>query len=38
MRCPRCQFENPENSLFCGDCDAPLMMAAFDTIDYPMSK
>ena len=26
MICPKCQFENPKNSLFCGDCGAPLEM------------
>ncbi|MFC1885616.1 adenylate/guanylate cyclase domain-containing protein [Thermodesulfobacteriota bacterium] len=24
MKCPKCEFENPDNSLFCGDCGAPL--------------
>jgi len=26
MKCPKCQFENPENSVFCGECGAPLEM------------
>ena len=24
MKCPKCQFENPENSMFCGDCGSSL--------------
>jgi serine/threonine protein kinase len=24
MKCPKCQFENPENTRFCGNCAAPL--------------
>jgi hypothetical protein len=24
MRCPRCQFENPSETRFCGNCAAPL--------------
>ena len=24
MECPGCQFENPQDSLFCGKCGAPL--------------
>ena len=24
MQCPKCQFENPEGSLFCGDCGSAL--------------
>ena len=24
MQCPKCQFENPEDSTFCGDCGSPL--------------
>ena len=24
MKCPKCQFVNPEHSVFCGDCGAPL--------------
>jgi class 3 adenylate cyclase/tetratricopeptide (TPR) repeat protein len=24
MRCPKCQFENPENSKFCGECGSKL--------------
>ncbi len=27
MKCPKCQFENPEDSLFCGDCGASLEMS-----------
>ena len=23
MRCPKCQFDNPQNALFCGRCRAP---------------
>ena len=24
MKCPKCQFENPEDSMFCGACGSPL--------------
>jgi hypothetical protein len=24
MKCPKCQFENPQDSAFCGDCGAAL--------------
>ena len=27
MRCPKCQFESPEGSTFCGDCGAPLELS-----------
>ena len=27
MQCPKCQFENPEGSAFCGDCGAPLKLS-----------
>ena len=27
MKCPECQFENPEGSAFCGDCGAPLQLS-----------
>jgi class 3 adenylate cyclase len=26
MKCPMCQFDNPEDSLFCGDCGSSLAM------------
>jgi hypothetical protein len=32
------RIENLEDSVFSGDCGAPRVMVAFDTIDYPMSK
>ena len=27
MQCPKCQFENLDDSLFCGDCGAPLLVS-----------
>jgi len=27
MQCPKCQFESPEGSTFCGDCGAPLELS-----------
>ena len=24
MKCPKCQFDNPENTKFCGNCATPL--------------
>ena len=24
MKCPKCQFDNPEDTRFCGNCAAPL--------------
>jgi predicted amidophosphoribosyltransferase len=24
MKCPECQFENPDESVFCGKCGLPL--------------
>jgi class 3 adenylate cyclase/tetratricopeptide (TPR) repeat protein len=27
MQCPKCQFENPEGSAFCGDCGTPLKLS-----------
>jgi serine/threonine protein kinase len=26
MKCPKCHFENPENTKFCGNCAAPLLI------------
>lgn len=28
MRCPKCQYENPDKQEFCGDCGAPLPRSA----------
>ena len=27
MQCPKCQFENLDDSVFCGDCGAPLLLS-----------
>jgi len=27
MKCPKCQYENPDGTRFCGNCGAPLVMA-----------
>ena len=27
MKCPKCQFENLDDSVFCGDCGAPLLVS-----------
>jgi class 3 adenylate cyclase len=27
MQCPKCQFENLDDSVFCGDCGAPLLVS-----------
>ncbi|MGD8538872.1 MAG: protein kinase [Candidatus Aminicenantes bacterium] len=34
MKCPKCRFENPENTRFCGNCAAPLSIPD-ETLDAP---
>ena len=34
MKCPKCQFENPDNTRFCGNCAAPLSFPD-ETLDAP---
>jgi len=34
MKCPKCQYENPENTKFCGNCAAPLSIPE-ETLDAP---
>ncbi len=34
MKCSKCQFENPENTKFCGNCAAPLLVLD-ETLDAP---
>ena len=34
MKCPECQFENPDNTRFCGNCAAPLSIPD-ETLEAP---
>jgi len=36
MKCPKCQFENPEDSIFCGDCGSPLAIVCPDCGAIPL--
>ena len=42
MKCPKCQFENPDNTKYCGNCSAPLTIpdetleAQTETLATPM--
>jgi class 3 adenylate cyclase/tetratricopeptide (TPR) repeat protein len=38
MQCPKCQFENPEDSLFCGDCGAALEVSCPNCGSTPPPK
>jgi serine/threonine-protein kinase len=34
MKCPKCHFDNPADTRFCGNCAAPLLPAA----EIPVSQ
>jgi len=36
MKCPKCNFENPDDTLYCGKCAAPLL--AFEETDISYTK
>ena len=36
MQCPKCQFETPEDSIFCGGCGAPLAISCSNCGSTPL--
>jgi serine/threonine protein kinase/tetratricopeptide (TPR) repeat protein len=38
MKCPRCQFDNPDDTTFCGNCAAPLRPTAGSSSSLPSAS
>ncbi|MFB0564703.1 MAG: zinc-ribbon domain-containing protein, partial [Candidatus Aminicenantaceae bacterium] len=38
MKCPKCHFENPEDTLYCGKCGTKLPPFVAETVQTPKEE